>query len=186
MDPIKQLMDEHRVIERLVDILDRIIEGMENGIKVSPDLLITNLGMLMECANEYHGGKEEDIIIPYLEKKGKTELQSTLMSFSNKYDECLKYIANIFEVMEAYSSGDMGVAVKIVENGLKFIDEVRPIFAKEDEAVFKVLKKGLSKEELAELGEMIQDFEYSWAGPQVVNYQKMVREMERDAGRIVW
>ncbi len=186
MDPVKQLMDEHRVIERLVDILDKIIEGMENGVKVSPELLMTNIGMLMECANEYHGGKEEDVIIPYLEETGKTELKAALVSFSNEYDACLKYISNIFGVMEVYASGDLGVAGKIVENGRKFIEVVRPIFAKEDEAVFKVLKQGLSKEELTQLGEMIQDFEYSWNGPLINNYQKMVREMERDAGRIIW
>jgi len=186
MDPVKQLMDEHRVIERLVDVFDKIIEGMENGIKVSPELLMTNVGMLMECANEYHGGKEEDVIIPYLEEKGKTEIKAALVSFSNEYDACLKYMDNILEVLDAYASGDLSVTMKIVENGLKFIEGVRPIFAKEDEAVFKALKKGLSKEELEELGEMIQEFEYSWPGPLIGNYQKMVRDMERDAGRIIW
>lgn len=186
MDPVKQLMDEHRVIERLMDVFDKIIEGAENGIKVSPELLMTNVGMLMECANEYHGAKEEGVIIPYLEEKGKTELKAALVSFSNEYDACLKYMDNILDVLDVYASGDLSVTMKIVENGLKFIEGVRPIFAKEDEAVFKVLKKGLSKEELEELGEMIQEFEYSWPGPLIGNYQKMVREMERDAGRIIW
>ncbi|MCL7415569.1 MAG: hypothetical protein M8349_05850 [ANME-2 cluster archaeon] len=186
MDPIKQLMDEHRVIERVVDIFDKIIEGLENGIKVSPELIMTNIGMLVECANEYHCGKEESIIIPYLEKMGKTDLKTALESYSNDYNASFKYIDNILEVMEAYASGDMSVAVKIVENGLKFIEEVRPIFEKEDEAVFKILKQGLDKEELAQLGEVIQDFEYSWDGPLLMNYQKMVREMERKAGQLIW
>ncbi|MDF1558105.1 MAG: hypothetical protein P1P80_08000 [ANME-2 cluster archaeon] len=186
MDPIKQLMDEHRVIERVVDVLDRIVEGLENGIQVSPELIMTNIGMLVECANEYHCKKEEGIIIPYLEEMGKTDIKTALDSYSNEYNAGFKYIDNIIEVMEAYASGDMSVAVKIVENGLKFIEEVMPIFAKEDEAVFKILKQGLDKEELAQLGERIQDFEYSWNGPLLMNYQKMVREMEREAGQIIW
>ncbi|MCL7476023.1 MAG: hypothetical protein SCH39_12350 [Methanosarcinales archaeon] len=186
MDPVKQLMDEHRVIERVVDIFDKLIEGLENGIKVSPELIMTNIGMLAECANEYHCGKEMNIILPYLDSMGKTDLKTALESYLNDYNNSFGYIDNILAVMEAYASGDMSVAAKIVENGLTFIEEVRPIFEGEDEAVFKILKQGLDKEELAQLGEMIQEFEYSWNGPLLMNYQKMVREMERKTGQIIW
>lgn len=186
MDPVKQLMDEHRVIERVVDVFDNLIEGLENGIIVSPELIMANIGMLVECANEYHCGKEVGIIVPYLDTMGRTDLKTALESYLNDYNNSFTSIDNILGVMEAYASGDMGAAAKIVENGLTFIKEVRPIFAEEDETVFKILKRDLDKKELAQLGEMIQDFEYSWNGPFLMNYQKMVREMERNAGQIKW
>ena len=186
MDPAKQMMEEHRVIERAVDILEKIVEGLEEGIQLPPELILTDIGLIMECMDEFHLEKEESILVSYLDEIGKTDLRNAVQSFLDKYKDSMKYLHAIYDAMEYYEEANLEASSTIIENGRKYIEEVRPLFIKEDETVFKPLSKSLSQDEMDHLEDMFQDFEYSWMGPQLANYQKMVRELERKACLTVW
>jgi hemerythrin-like domain-containing protein len=185
MDAIKQIMDEHRVIERAIDVLDKIIDGIEEGRETPPQLILSNIGMIIECIDEYHLGKEEDILIPFLEEMGRTELISAIRSYSDTYKQGVQYLDAIIETMDEYAWGDVKATVKIIENGQQYVEQVRPVFLQEDE-IIKSLKNILSKDEMEQLNKKFKDFEYDWDGPQVQNYQKIVRELERKSSMIVW
>lgn len=185
MDPIKQILDEHRVIERAIDVLDKITEGLEEGREIPPQLILSDLGVIIECIDEYHLGKEEDILIPFLEEIGKTELKDATQSYSDRYKPGAKYIDAIIEAMDEYAQGDLKAAAKIIENGRGYVAQVRPVFLQEDETIMS-LKKSLSKDEMKQLEKKFEDFEYDWDGPQIQNYQKIVRELERKSSMLVW
>lgn len=185
MDTIKQIMDEHRVIERAIDVLDKIVEGLEEGRETPPQLIMSVIGVIIESIDEYHLGKEEDILIPFLEEIGKTELISAVRSYSDTYRQGVQYIDAIIESMDEYAEGDLKATAKIIENAKEYVGQVRPVFLQEDETI-KSLKKILSKDELEKLNKKFEDFEYDWDGPQVQNYQKIVRELERKTSMIVW
>ncbi|MBE0524681.1 MAG: hemerythrin domain-containing protein [Methanosarcinales archaeon] len=185
MDTIKQIMDEHRVIERAIDVLDKINEGLEDGREIPPQLILSVLGVIIECIDEYHLGKEEEILIPFLEEIGKTELLSAIQAYSNTYKDGVQYIDAIIEAMDEYANGDVKAALKIIENGREYVGQVRPVFLQEDESI-KSLKKILSKDEMEQLNKKFKDFEYDWDGPQVQKYQKIVRELERKSSLIAW
>ena len=91
----------------------------------------------------------------------------------------------IIETMDEYAEGDLKATAKIIENAKEYVGQVRPVFLQEDETI-KSLKKILSKDELEKLNKKFEDFEYDWDGPQVQNYQKIVRELERKTSMIVW
>lgn len=186
MDPVRQLTDEHRVIERCVDVLEKIADGLEEFRPVPADLIMTSIGMMLECANEYHYAKEESILLPLLEKAGNADLIDTFQSLSGDYEASLEYIDAIIKSMETYKPGDMDEAVRMIGHIRPFLEHARPIFEKEEDVIHRQLKEKLGKEELAQLEEMLQDFDQSWNGPLLANYQKMVRELERKASQIVW
>ena len=185
MDTIKQIMDEHRVIERAIDVLDKIVEGLEEERETPPQLIMSVIGVIIECIDEYHLGKEEDILIPFLEEVGKTELISAVRTYSDTYRQGVQYIDAIIETMDEYAEGDLKATVKIIENAQEYVRQVRPVFLQEDETI-KSLKIILTKDEMKQLNKKFEDFEYDWDGPQVQNYQKIVRELERKTSMIVW
>lgn len=185
MDTIKQIMDEHRVIERAIDVLDKITEGLEEGREIPPQLILSDLGVIIECIDEYHLGKEDEILIPFLEELGKSELISAIQSYSDTYKNGVQYIDAIIETIDEYAEGDVKAIAKIIEMGKEYVGQVRPVFLQEDETI-KSLKKILSKDEMEQLNKKFENFEYDWEGPQVQNYQKIVRELERKSSMIVW
>ena len=185
-DPITQLIDEHRIMERVMDVMEKLAEGIEEQRPISSDMILGNIGMLLECNDEYHYGKEEDILLPFLEEIGKNEIKESIQSCITKYRENDTLLATIIDSLEDYSNGDMDAKIRIMENIREFVAKVRPLYLNEDEEIFKPLKKNLTKEEMDRLAEMFQDFDYDWDGPTLNNYQKLVREMELKASYNVW
>ena len=185
-DPITQLIDEHRIMERVMDVMEKIAEGIEEQRPISSDMILGNIGMLLECNDEYHYGKEEDILLPFLEEIGKNDEKELIQSYITQYRENDKLLATIIDSMEDYSNGDMGATIKLMENIREFVKNVRPLYLNEDKEIFNPLKKNLTKEEMDRLTEMFQDFDYEWDGPTLNKYQKLVREMELKASYTVW
>lgn len=185
-DPITQLIDEHRIMERVMDVMEKLAEGIEEQRSISSDMIMGNIGMLLECNDEYHYGKEEDILLPFLEEIGKKEIKESIQSYITKYRENDRLLATIIDSVEDYSKGDMDATIRIMENIREFVRNVRPLYLNEDEEIFKPLKKNLTVEEMDKLKERFQDFDYEWDGPTLSNYQKLVREMELKASYTVW
>ena len=169
-----------------MDVMDKLAEGIEEQRPISSDMILGNIGMLLECNDEYHYGKEEDILLPFLEEIGKNDEKELIQSYITKYRENDKLLATIIDSLEDYSNGDMGVTIKLMENIREFVRNVRPLYFNEDEEIFKPLKKNLTKEEMDRLTEQFQDFDYDWDGPTLNKYQKLVREMELKASYTVW
>ncbi len=185
-DPITLLIDEHRIMERVMDVMEKLAEGIEEQRPISSDMILGNIGMLLECNDEYHYGKEEDILLPFLEEIGKNEIKESIQSCITKYRENDTLLATIIDSLEDYSNGDMDATIRIMENIREFVRNVRPLYLNEDEEIFKPLKKNLTTEEMDRLSEKFQDFDYEWDGPTLNNYQKLVREMELKASYNVW
>ena len=185
-DPITQLIDEHRIMERVMDVMEKLAEGIEEQRPISSDMILGNIGMLLECNDEYHYGKEEDILLPFLEEIGKNDETELIQSYITRYRENDKLLATIIDSLEDYSKGDMGVTIRLMENIREFVRNVRPLYFNEDKEIFEPLKKNLTKEEMERLTELFQDFDYDWDGPTLNKYQKLVREMELKASYTVW
>ena len=185
-DPITQLIDEHRIMERVMDVMEKLAEGIEEQRPISSDMIMGNIGMLLECNDEYHYGKEEDILLPFLEEIGKNEIKESIQSCITKYRENDKLLATIIDSVDGHSNGDMDATIRIMENIREFVRNVRPLYLNEDEEIFRPLKKNLTTEEMDRLSEKFQEFDYDWDGPTLNNYQKLVREMELKASYNVW
>ena len=185
-DPITQLIDEHRIIERVMDVMEKLAEGIEEQRTISSDMILGNIGMLLECNDEYHYGKEKDILLPFLEEIGKNDVKELIQSYITRYRENDKLLATIIDSVEDYSNGDMDAKIRIMKNIREFVRNVRPLYLNEDEEIFRPLKKNLTKEEMDKLSKKFQDFDYEWDGPTLNNYQKLIREMELKASYTVW
>lgn len=77
MQPIGPLMTEHRLIERMVALVQQELDRIQNNIAVDPEFAFvdpvfidTAVDFLRTYADRCHHGKEEDILFVELEKKG--------------------------------------------------------------------------------------------------------------------
>ena len=79
MKPIGPLMQEHRLIERMVHILEKeLIKIRETG-KVDSYLIFSAIDFFRVYADRTHHGKEEDILFRELSKKHLSESHKELM-----------------------------------------------------------------------------------------------------------
>jgi len=183
---IKQLTDEHGIINRIADVLDTILKSFKDERIVPHELILADLHMLMECSYQYHLLKLEGIIVPYLEEMEESKIKPKLELFLEQYQSGAQYITAIIDAMETYDQNDIEKINHIIENGSQYLEQVHSIFIKEDKEIIDMLNEILSDDELSELGEIIEEFEYSWNGPSSMRYQMMVRELERKSVLSQW
>ena len=77
MLPIAPLMIEHRLIERMIHLIQQELERIQANVAVDPEFAFvdsvfidTAVDFLRTYADRCHHGKEEDILFPELEQPG--------------------------------------------------------------------------------------------------------------------
>jgi hemerythrin-like domain-containing protein len=79
MMPIAPLMIEHRLIERMIDMMREELKLFEKEKRLNPEFLEIAVDFIRTYADRCHHGKEEDILFRELaEKKLKDEHRHTM------------------------------------------------------------------------------------------------------------
>ncbi|MDA8124435.1 MAG: hemerythrin domain-containing protein [Deltaproteobacteria bacterium] len=79
MKPIGPLMREHRLIEKMLTVLEKAVDGINKSGKVDPALIDRAVDFIRTYADRTHHGKEEDILFRDLAKKPLTTEQARIM-----------------------------------------------------------------------------------------------------------
>jgi len=69
MMPIGPLMIEHRLIERMIEVMKRQLQRWETEGKADSSFIETAVDFIRTYADRCHHGKEEDILFRDLSKK---------------------------------------------------------------------------------------------------------------------
>ncbi|MFX1329292.1 MAG: hemerythrin domain-containing protein, partial [Promethearchaeota archaeon] len=69
MMPIGPLMKEHRLIEKMIQLMEKEIGKMKKFSKANPIFIDTTVDFIRMYADRTHHGKEEDILFRDLKKK---------------------------------------------------------------------------------------------------------------------
>jgi len=68
--PSRVLKDEHRIIERVLSVLQSLVAKMESGVNPECDALNHCVQFFRLFADACHHAKEEDLLFPVLESRG--------------------------------------------------------------------------------------------------------------------
>lgn len=80
MLPIGPLMVEHRLIERMIGLLDAQCVRIQNSLPPDPTLISEALDFIRTYADRCHHGKEEDILFRDLARKDLAPTHATVMA----------------------------------------------------------------------------------------------------------
>lgn len=80
MMPAGPLMKEHRLIERMIALMDNEIRRIESGRKADVNFIETAIDFIRIYADRCHHGKEEDILFRELKMKDITEEHERVMN----------------------------------------------------------------------------------------------------------
>ena len=84
-DPFVILIDEHKMIIRVVEALKVFAENMEDGWEVEEDTLNDIIEFMRIFAQKWHHAKEEDVLFPALIKRGVPAAGCPLVHLKNEH-----------------------------------------------------------------------------------------------------
>ena len=160
MLPIAPLMIEHRLIERMVFILQDELEAIKKGKTVDPMMIDTAVDFIRFYADRTHHGKEEDILFRELKKKTLSKDHKRIMEdLLVEHAIGRKMTKSLIVAKEWYLKGDKGSLHEVLECMQALIEFYPKHILKEDAEFFIPVMSYFSAEEKAAMLAEFHEFD---------------------------
>jgi hemerythrin-like domain-containing protein len=136
MRAITVLMDEHRVIERVLDALEAAAGALERGRPVRPGFFLDAADFIAGFADGCHHHKEEDVLFGAIVASGLPADQGPIPVMLMEHEQGRAYTRAIREAARRLSEGDATAARRVVAGARGYVALLRDHIAKEDEVLF--------------------------------------------------
>jgi len=149
-------MIEHRLIEKMLIIVNKELENIKKNKTVDPIFIDTLVDFIRIYADRTHHGKEEDILFKELEnKKLNDKDKKGMQELIDEHVSARKIVKELVEAKINYIEGDAN-SINIIIEKLTFLINFYPEhIKKEDKVFFPDTEKYFSNEEL---DKMLNDF----------------------------
>lgn len=137
MMPVGPLMIEHRLIERMIRIMQSNLETINKEEKVDLSFVNTAVDFIRTYADRCHHGKEEDVLFRDLAKKNiSDEHQRIMQELIEEHKMGRNNVKNLVEAKEKYVRGDSKALKQIVLNIETLVNFYPKHIEKEDKHFF--------------------------------------------------
>jgi hemerythrin-like domain-containing protein len=142
------LMIEHRLIERMLQLIKREAARIRDTNEINPVFIDNAVDFIRVYADRTHHGKEEDILFRDLAKKDMAAEEKRIMAeLVQEHVVGRKTVGDLVEAKKRHFAGDSSALETLVEK-LEFLVSFYPRhIEKEDKVFFPAMMKYLSVEE---------------------------------------
>lgn len=142
MLPIGPLMIEHRLIERMIEVMKIELKQIEQNKRVEPEFIETAVDFIRTYADRCHHGKEEDILFRDLKKKQLHDEHKKIMNeLEQEHKRGREIVSRLVEAKVKYVKGDKQ-ALSAITDLMKSLVEFYPKhIEKEDKHFFMPVMK---------------------------------------------
>jgi hemerythrin-like domain-containing protein len=176
MKPRGPLMIEHRLIEKMFELVRKEIRQIEERQQADPIFIDTTVDFIRTYADRTHHGKEEDILFRDLEKKDIAELDKKIMQElidEHKYGR--KTVKQLVEAKERYLQGQTD-ALQVILDKLNVLVNFYPEhIEKEDKVFFPSSERYFSQEEQDAMLEEFWEFDKEMIHEK---YRSLVKQLQ--------
>ncbi len=177
MKPRGLLMIEHRLIEKMLALIDLEIKKSLNESKIDSLFIDSAVDFIRTYADRTHHGKEEDILFKELEKKNISAPDMKMMlELIEDHKKARKTVRELVESNEKYLKGAKDEFDIIIQK-LKWLIEFYPRhIKKEDASFFPDTEKYFSQAELDILLKKYEDFDRNMIHEKYSNLISQLKE----------
>lgn len=173
MLPIGPLMAEHRIIEKMISLMENEIEKMKEYNKANPLFIDIAVDFIRMYADRTHHGKEEDILFRELKKKALSPNHSKIMEeLIEEHIWARGKVSKLVNAKNSYSKGN----VKVVSDIVNLMSDLTKFYPehikKEDKSFFIPILKYFTEEEQ---DNMLQEF---WNFDKTLIHEKYKKVIE--------
>jgi hemerythrin-like domain-containing protein len=155
MPALDILMNEHRVIEQVLDCLDEMAERARKEGRVDAASARDAVEFFRNFADRCHHGKEEDRLFPAMESQGFPAEQGPIGVMRVEHDQGRALVGRIEQSIEGAAEGRGPDVEAFIEASRSFSLLLRDHINKEDHCLFPMAQQSLRPEQQQEL---LQDF----------------------------
>ncbi len=145
MNPTDILMDEHRVIEQVLNCLEKIIEQATAAGRLEEEPAREALDFFRTFADRCHHGKEEAHLFPLMQTRGFGGGCGPVAVMLREHELGRLYVGGMDGAIEGASQGDADALQWFVQHGQSYIRLLREHIQKEDHCLFPAANRAMKE-----------------------------------------
>jgi hemerythrin-like domain-containing protein len=172
------LEGEHKVILRMVKVLNGMHKRLESGGSVDTAALTEVVDFFRAFADKGHHAKEEDVLFPTLEKNGVRSQGCPIGTLTGEHKQGRALMTALTDAIDKYAKGDPTAKASISAILKGAIDLYTDHIWREDYLLFPMTEKVLPKPELDALTMRFKEVETKFGSDFQNRYEEIVEKLE--------
>lgn len=179
MKPTQTLMDEHRVIERMMDIVEAAAARLEWGESVPPNVF-ADVGLFFSrFADKCHHGKEEANLFPVMVRRGIPQEGGPVGVMLAEHVQGRGYVRAIRDLGAQYADGKLSDTRPLIQAVRSYVGLLRPRIQKEDRILYRMADQMMTEQDQRDLSEAFDRVEREEMGDgEHERYHTMIEQLE--------
>ena len=179
----EELKDEHKVIIRMLDVVEALCGRFAEGKSVSPQYLDQAVDFIRRFADKCHHGKEQDILFPMMVKKGFPLNTGPIAVMVLEHDQGRAFVKGLDAAVQRLKAGNEDAVPEITRNAMAYVALLREHIDKEDNILYPMGDRVLTPEDNRALLDEFERVEETVKGSGVhEHFMAMIQMMERELG----
>jgi hemerythrin-like domain-containing protein len=175
--PTRALSDEHRVIERVLAVLEKLARS---PVEDSLEHWKKALDFFRHFADQCHHLKEEKILFPAMEAHGIPREGGPIGMMLMEHEEGRAHVRSMLAAVSLVEAGNEAAKETLINSAGAYLRLLREHIQKEDEILFRIADDVIPPDEQKELLRTFEEHEAEEMGIGVhEKYLKIVEELER-------
>ena len=176
------LMEEHRVIERVLNTLEKAALAANKGEKVNPEFFIEAADFIKGFADGCHHKKEEGVLFKEMVNAGVPEQGGPVGVMLNEHEQGRVYTNSMRQAAEQWQAGDEAGRKGAVQNALGYVNLLRVHIHKEENILFPLAGRVIPVDRQEPLTDAFEHIEHEETGEGVhEKYLGMAERLEKEA-----
>ena len=160
MDGIVLMIDEHKKIKRMLDVIRKVCRDIMNGAEIEFKDFENIIDFVRNYADKHHHGKEEKFLFTKMvDEIGGAAEKLVKFGMLVEHDFGRMYIRDLEEALEKYKSGNEEAKLDIVANAVSYANLLFRHIDREDNVAYSFAKRELCKDTLSKIDIECEEFE---------------------------
>jgi hemerythrin-like domain-containing protein len=175
------LVDEHRVIERVLSSLEAGVDRLESGQPVRPEFFLSATDFIRGFADGCHHQKEEGVLFTSMEEQGIPVQGCPLGVMLAEHELGRQYTTALRSAAQSMEAGDLDANRRAIRSSRSYIALLRQHIDKEDNILFPMAEEVIPVDQHASVWEKFEHVEHIETGEGVhEKYLALAEALEKE------
>jgi len=186
VNAIEMLMQEHRLIEQVLNCLEEAAGRLEAGEQIAADFFIDAAEFISGFADGSHHRKEEDILFAAMTARDLPHDSGPVAVMLREHEEGRGFTAAFRSAALQMKSGDAGAAAEVVRNVFDYVNLLQEHILKEDQVLFPMATQVIPAAEMQDVSRAFEQIRAEdQENGQLTRYQELALRLSESLDTVV-
>jgi hemerythrin-like domain-containing protein len=184
MEATKILMEEHRVIERVLVALQTAATRLSEGEELRPAFFLNAALFIKNFADGCHHKKEEGVLFIAMNAAGVPSQGGPVGVMLSEHAQGRLFTGEMRDAAQKWEAGDLSARAAVIQNALGYVALLRQHIYKEDNILFPMADRVIPLEKQAQVAADFERIEREETGEGVhEKYLALAEVLEKESTR---